>query len=235
MKIELCHSCFSFHRWCMTPKAIGLLITMLFLGFTVGPADAFQSQTKENQDSTKPAKKSSTTTEDGWTEITPTDAKASFQSPTKPRYVERVFTPVKDKPPIKVHLYQSVVNEGNITYLFVYNDLNETPKNEKARKDTIDGAVRGSVINVSGKLIGQPVRVKYKTHFGKQFSYRYVQGEKQFVVVSRVFLVGRRLYQITFLSLEKEFKEQLADRFLNSFRLVEAKDDDPPTPRVQKQ
>ena len=174
------------------------------------------------------------TDEDPWKVYTPSEARASFQMPSKPRYVQRVITPVQNQPSIKVHLRQSVANEGKITYLFVYNDLNERPTTQKGQDQALDGAIRGSIINVSGKLAKKVDLIKYKSNPGRQFVYRYLQGEKQFVVISRVFLVGRRLYQITFLSLESEFNEALAAKFLNSFKLVKPPSDDPPTPRLTK-
>lgn len=94
--------------------------------------------------------------------------------------------------------------------------------------------VRGSIVNVSGQIIDKVTALKYKQFPGRQFSYSYVQGENQFIVTSRVFLVGKRQYQITFLALKAEYDEKLAAKFLNSFSLVPPENDDPPVPRIKK-
>ena len=153
--------------------------------------------------------------------------------PNKPRYVEREFTPVQGQPPIKVHLHQSVVDQGSTAYLFVYNDLHETPIDQPTIDKILDGAVKGSVINVGGQLLSKPEKFKFKNSFGRQFSCRYTQGEKQFIVTARVFLIGKRQYQFTFIMLESRFDEHLAAKYLNSFKLVEPENDQPPVPRAK--
>ncbi len=168
-----------------------------------------------------------------WPRFTPSDAGASFQMPSKPRYVERVFTPVKGRPTIKVCLHQTVVDQGNTAFLFAYNDLHETPQDRATIDKILDGAVKGSVINVGGQLLSEPNKFNYKTHFGRQFSCRYVQGEKRFIVTARLFLVGKRQYQFTFMMRESMYDERLAAKYLNSFQLVEPENDDPPVPRAK--
>ncbi len=166
-----------------------------------------------------------------WRTISPQDALATFRVPKKPRYVERTFTPVANKPPIKVHLYMSTVNEGKATYVFGYHDLHEYPP-KKARDRILDGAVRGSVVNVEGKLLSDVTRIRFKQHPGRQFYYQYEHTEKLYKVLSRVFLVGKRQYQVSSVALESEFNEALATEFLNSFKLVIIENDEPPVPRT---
>ena len=88
-------------------------------------------------------------------------------------------------------------------------------------------------INVGGQLIKKPTIFKLKNTKGqgRQFSYRYVHNEKRYLVTARVFLVGKRQYQTTFLMLESLYNEALGQKYLNSFKLVEPANDKPPAPR----
>ena len=125
----------------------------------------------------------------------------------------------------------STVNEGKATYIFGYHDLHQTPPNKPAREKTLDGAVRGSVINVDGKLLSDVKRIRFKKYPGRQFKYQYEQDEKLYAVLSRVFLVDKRQYQISSVALMPEYDEALATEFLNSFKLVIIENDEPPVPR----
>ena len=101
----------------------------------------------------------------------------------------------------------------------------------------MDGAVRGSVANVLGQMIGKPSAFKYENNFGRQFvyGYQYTPAAKStteappkpinFVVISRVLLVGKRQYQLTCLMERSIFDEQLAGKFLNSFKLAKTEQD----------
>ena len=169
-----------------------------------------------------------------WRTISPSDALATFSAPKKPRYIERTFTPVANKPPIKVHLYMSPINKGKENYIFGYHDLHEIPGNARARDRAIEGAVRGSIINVQGKLLSDVDTIRFKKWPGRQFNYQYLQNEKNFVVLSRVFLVEKRLYQLNAIALESEFDKEIANKFLNSFKLVTIENDEPPVPRIPK-
>ena len=197
------------------PGAAGLLAE---LESSAIPGSAMEIQaTSAKTQATQPTQ---TTTQDQWKVIAPSDARASFKMPSKPRYFQQVVTPVKGQPSIKVHLQLSTANDGKISYVFAYNDLNALPTAAKAKDQILEASVRGSITKLSGELAKKVDKIKYKTNPGREFVFRCVQGEKQFVAISRIFLVGRRLYQTTFVSLESEFNELLAAKFLNSFRLL---------------
>lgn len=191
------------------------------------PKQASQQQQPAAQPKTKPQ-------EGEWRVISPSDAMATFRMPKKPRYIERTFTPVANKPPIKVHLHIATVNDGKATYIFGYNDLHEAPADARTLDRALEGAVRGSVVNVQGKLLSEVTKIRFKNSMGRQFNYRYFQSEKPYVVLSRVFIVGKRQYQISAVSLESEHNEALAAEYLNSFKLLTVENDEPPVPRVRK-
>lgn len=175
-----------------------------------------------------------------WVKMKPTGAWASFEMPKKPRYIERRFTPIPDKPPIKVRLHLVTVADGNLTYVFSYHDLHAKPIDSKSTLAAINGAVRGSVANVLGQLV-DPVDLGLKTnpqsisqneHVGRQFVCRFIQDKKLYIATGRVFLVGKRLYQLNCIMPEDMFDPNLAARFLRSFKIIIPEDDSPPRPRV---
>jgi len=215
--------------------AIGLVA--LFALFVANPALGQTAATAQPQASAPTtAQQETKKPADGeWRTIQPSEANAIFDMPKKPIYKERVFKPVIDQPEIKVRLHLATVNQGKTSFIFGYHDIHETPKDRKTLEKALDGAVRGSVVNVNGQLTSKPTKIRFLTHMGRQFAYLYAQGDKRYVVVARVFIVGRRQYQISCIMLESIFDENLASKFLNSFKLVEPENDEPPVPRIKKQ
>ena len=170
-----------------------------------------------------------------WFKLNPTGSRAKFEMPAKPRFVERTFTPVKGQPPIKVRLYIATALEGVVNFTFNYNDMNELPRGQQGITDTLEGVVRGSLVNVSGQLFSK-TDIKLKGVRGRQFAYGFVDNKDQkYVALSRAFVKGRRLYQLTAVESVKKFEdfnEHVAARFLNSFQIVRAKPDLPPVPKA---
>ena len=214
------------------PIAMLAVLFGLFLGLTLVPTAATAYQAPQQPAATQAKPKAQ---EEGeWRLISPTDALATVEMPKKPRYIERTFTPVANKPPIKVHLHLATVNEGKTTYIFGYHDLHEAPADAKTRDKALEGAVRGSVVNVQGELLSDVTKIRFKNSMGRQFQYQYVQDKKRYIVASRVFIVGKRQYQISALSLESALNETLVAKYINSFKLLMIENDEPPVPRLRK-
>lgn len=187
--------------------------------------------------------------EETWRTIEPTNAFAKFEMPQKPRYVERSFTPVKGRDPIKVRLHIGVVDQGRISYMFSYHDLPTRPKDAKTIKSTLEGAMMGSLMNVGGRMLIEPQEIRYGDNgwYGRQFVYgffqkikekvvdQWVDKEREFVVYSRVYLVKRRQYQLSVVMRADVYEQNQknTERFLNSFRIVRPESDLPPLPRGQ--
>ena len=103
-----------------------------------------------------------------------------------------------------------------------------------------DGAVRGSVINVLGQLLDpneigvkkNPAPITYKKTPGRQYVYQFNQNGELFVVTARVFIGGKRQYQLSCIMAEKIFDDTLAAKFLNSFRIIVPESDLPPRPKM---
>ncbi len=178
-------------------------------------------------------------TPDPWVQMTPTGARASFEMPRKPRYVEKSFTPIPGKPPIKVRLHLATAADGNITYVFSYHDLHAKPIDEKTANDALFWSVRGSYANVFGQLVNpqdlgweeNPQQIKQEGIVGRQFVCRFVQNEIPFILTGRVFLVEERLYQLNCIMAEEIYDAKLAAKFFGSFKLLAPEIDLPPRPR----
>ena len=154
-----------------------------------------------------------------WLEIRPTGANAEFKMPTKPRFVERMFTPVTDQPPIKVRLHIGSFNQKTCAFVFSYHDLHLVPPTQVEIDNTLDGAIVGSIANVQGKPVSQQA-IRYGDHPGRAFLYQYAQNNEIYQVSARVFLVGTRQYQISVLMKADGFDEKIAASFLDSLRLL---------------
>jgi len=202
----------------MATMLFAMLSLLVGLTLVTTAASACQPPQETAATQTKPA-----TQEGEWRVISPSDALATVEMPKKPRYIERTFTPVANKPPIKVHLNLATVNEGKTTYIFGYHDLHEAPADARTRDKALEGAVRGSVVNVQGELLSDVTRIRFKKSMGRQFEYRY--DKKSYIVASRVFIVGKRQYQISALSLESALNETLVSKYINSFKLLMIEND----------
>ena len=126
------------------------------------------------------------------------------------------------------------MSEGLVTFILSYHDLHELPRNRKVANETLNGAIGGSVANVFGQLLADPKPIRYGTNPGREFFYACTQSEKKFLVKSRIFLVNRRLYQLTCLMEESVFDQKLAEDFWGTFRLLESESDLPPRPKISR-
>lgn len=171
-----------------------------------------------------------------WVRMEPTGARAIFEMPKKPRYLEKQFSPFPNKPPIKVRLHMATVADGNLAFVFSYHDLHAMPVNKNT---VLDGAVRGSYINVLGQLVDakelgakkNPQVIDKDGYPGRQFVFRFIQNEKTLIATSRVYLVDKRLYQFNCIMAEDIFDPIHAARFLKSFEIIAFEPDLPPRPR----
>ncbi len=174
-----------------------------------------------------------------WETHRPTGARASFMMPKKPFYVERSFSPLEGKPPIKVRIFVSSVLEGEVTFIFSYHDLHTEPANRQAINEALQGVVRGSVFNVLGNLLPaeevgmtrNPFPIALDGNPGLQYVYRFARNKEPFIVTSRVFAVGERIYQLNCIMIEKNYDAFIPAKFLKTIKLYDPDYDLPPRPR----
>jgi hypothetical protein len=83
-------------------------------------------------------------------------------------------------------------------------------------KQVFDSSRTGAVANLKGKLSSEK-DIKLGDHPGREIQIE-VAGKRLFRV--RVYLVGQRLYQVVVFGTKEAATSKLADRFLDSFKLV---------------
>ena len=76
----------------------------------------------------------------------------------------------------------------------------------------------GAVANVDGKLLNER-RVTLQGHPGREMWVKAESNGEQGRVHARIYLVGRRLYQMLVAGSEAQFSESDAEYFLDSFQL----------------
>jgi len=214
----------------------------LAIGVLVGlssPAEAFQAPVAKQKNETEvQAEEEVDLKRVLWEELNPTGSRAKFKMPVKPRFVERTFTPVKGRPAIKVRLYIGSAPKAKMNFTVNYSDLAERPLGINGISNTLEGVIRGSITNVGGQLLDKK-EIELPGTKGRQFAYQFADNkDNQYVVLSRAYIRGLRIYQLTVVMdlpsyVEKqEYHEEVAALFLNSFKIVPAKSDLPPIPKA---
>jgi hypothetical protein len=207
-----------------------ILVALLVMLSAPSPAIAWQ----ETGD--RPAAEEEDLLQLRWAKMNPTGARAVFEMPMMPRFVERTFTPVRGKPPIKVRKHIGTTKNGAYSFVFNYSDLHERPRGRGGVDKTLEGAVQASIVNVNGQIVNEVEVIKLPKQNvpGRQFVFVFSdKNGNEYIVISRVFLKGRRQYQLSAIGPRKDFDEQVASRFLNSFNAVRPKPDMPPVPKIR--
>ena len=185
----------------------------------------FKRSTDKKADSTatesstdKPAKKTATTTSsvkkessakmteqsDGWFTITDDVSNAEFRLPGKPTYLERSFSPISGRDARVNHRYVVYPNKES-SFEFSWWDLHEAPTG-RALNNALDGAVKGTVVNVIGQL-DRMDKIRSGSVPGREYDFTFTMnptGKKDFTYSgrSRVFISGNRRYQLDVLTLQ---------------------------------
>ncbi len=153
-----------------------------------------------------------------WVAVQPDDARARVSMPATPTESERTVEPVTGQP-ITLKL-QIVHVDQKSTYMFGYHDQ-IAPTNQVEIKDILDRGVKGAIIRTLGALENVEA-IKVDGLMGRQFQYTCTQGENKSKIASRLLLDGGRLYQLSYISLQDDFSEADAKKFLESFERVKA-------------
>ena len=174
--------------------------------------------------------------EDDWHVVSPPGVGASVEMPTIPQFKQQWLQPVRDREEILVRTRSSVINNGNTNLTFVYHDEHRTPVGRIQVKRVLDGAMSGAMALVNGELITQD-EIFIGSHKGRDFVYSCEIGDAKLQKVhdlkirTKLMLVGQRLYSLNYISVMSDYDENVADRFFDSFQLVNSPNDLPPKPR----
>ncbi|MEM7781802.1 MAG: hypothetical protein AAF623_00380 [Planctomycetota bacterium] len=210
----------------LTPAKVLSVFALLATLFS--PSLTFGQETASDQ----PSSSAPATMKDmkDWITWTPSGAEVSFRVPERPRFVERQMTMGDNQQPIKIRMYLNSFQQNLGTLVFSYHDLKQNLRDQQQIDKNLDNAVAGSVANVVGQLERKPIPIKFKDIPGRQFVYQYQQIQTQedgteitriYKVTSRIFLKGKRQYQITCLMDRDLFQKEIADHYLNSLQFLD--------------
>jgi hypothetical protein len=154
-----------------------------------------------------------------WTLFEPAESRASFRMPVKPSFKQRMYTPVEGQPPIKIHNYLGVFNNDKGLFLFNYHDLNQVPL-DSAIEEIFKMAMLESISRVGGRLIKEEL-IRYRKNPGRMFEFRFAKNDVFYKGIARIFLIGKRQYQVAVIMEEASFDQKICNSFLNSLTLTE--------------
>lgn len=155
-----------------------------------------------------------------WPSHTPKESRMAFLMPDRPRFSERMLTPIEGQAAIRVRNYVGSYDGSRIVLVASFHDLPVIPEGQKLIQETLEGAMRGSIINLNGKLI-ESKAIRYAENPGIEYVFRFAADEQIYRGIGRVFLVGQRQYMISAMILEEKFDDEIAEGFLGSFKLIE--------------
>ena len=119
---------------------------------------------------------------------------------------------------LELHTYALDMEE--FSYMVSYSDYPSNLVRNADVEERLDGARDGAVDNVDGTLVGER-KIRLQGHPGRELWIEAtMDGEKGLAQV-RIYMVGARLYQVIAGGLKASFSESNAERFLNSFLLVQ--------------
>jgi hypothetical protein len=151
-----------------------------------------------------------------WQQIGSQDGRFAVMMPEFPDYdVQDVLTPVGT---LKLHIF-SVSAEDSV-FMAAYNDYPEFIVNSGDAGKMLDGARDGAVSNVSGKLLSES-QIRLQGYPGRELWIEADVDGQDGLARARIYLVGRRLYQILVAGPKNQFPNHDAERCLNSFILVQ--------------
>lgn len=153
-------------------------------------------------------------TDDGWVKFSPAGSPFTVMLPTEPK--EDKQTEQSPNGPYTTYLFSSSSPEREI-YLVGWVDYD--PKFNFGVQAELEANRDNFVKNIKAKLLST-TPIKLGTHPGIEFKAE-LEGKAD--IVSRVYIVGRRPYQLIMLSPVGSDSSAARERFFSSFRLGAAK------------
>ena len=157
---------------------------------------------------------------DGWYTVIDDASGVEVRLPGEPTYKELSWSPIAGRPPLTNHFYNSLSKDKQISVDYSWYDMHEAPATAKALKATLDGAVKGSVVNVFGEL-AKMESVKSGKVNGREFEFKFtlnLPGGKSAAMSghSRVFIKGKRRYQLNVIAYAGKEDKALATKLFDS-------------------
>jgi len=160
---------------------------------------------------------------DGWFTVVDEVAQVEVRLPGKPTYKEITFSPIKGRPSVVNHFYNTLFN-NEISIDYSWMDLHDKQQG-KQLSDALDGAVKGAVVNVFGQL-DQMTKIKSGKIHGREFSFSFqfpTPKGKTLVLSgkSRIFIQGNRQYQLNVIAPLGKENDELVTKLFDSLIINE--------------
>jgi hypothetical protein len=120
---------------------------------------------------------------------------------------------------VKLHLFQSADGDGNMVAIAGYHDLEEEPATEKKIKEVLQGAVAGAVESASATATKYEEAVLDRNP-GRHVEYRTKRLGKDIRGITRIFIRGKRVYQINYLAAGDSFDPVLGKKIVQSLKFT---------------
>ena len=141
---------------------------------------------------------------DGWFTISDSVSNAEVRLPGKPKYIERAFSPIAGRDAVVNHRYVVYLN-GISSFEYSWKDLHDVPATAKSLNEALDGAVKGTVVNVIGQL-DRMDKIRSGKVPGREYDFSFslanpkTKTSTMYSGRSRVFIKGNRRYQLDVLT-----------------------------------
>lgn len=157
-----------------------------------------------------------------WQEFSPQGGGFQILLPGEPRQVSRTITPQPEME-ITIQMFIVSLQEGKVALVAGYHDVQEMPTTDAKRKEILDGGIKGTLVNVVGKMISHE-ELEVDDAPGCRFTYRGTRKGREIAGHSQLVLNGQRVYQLSIIRLATmESDEALYEKFFSSFKLVKDK------------
>jgi hypothetical protein len=149
-----------------------------------------------------------------WKKFSPPAGKFSIIMPSEPTpEVEDVETDVGT---MKLHLFSASTSNGYV--LASYGDYPSAPADSNEAESVLDG-VRDGIVNGSNSELVSENKFSFYSHPARELITKKTDQGEVIVFHCRVYLVGRRLYQLAVGTTQKDSEIPDITKFLISFDL----------------
>lgn len=153
-----------------------------------------------------------------WQPVAPEGAGFEVLMPAEPKTAARKMKPLPGRT-ITVHLTSATIKDGKALFMVAYHDLDFDPVGDEKIRDILDGGIKGSLLNCLGKL-SKHERITLGEYPGRHFEYAGARFDQKIQAVSRIYLVGRRVVQITVIRDPAVNVEAETTKFFESFKIA---------------
>ena len=185
--------------------------------FAPAPLQANPQDDSNRQSAPKNAPAAAGATTDGqWLKHAPNESNAEIMMPAKPQMSQRTFRPVADQPFIKVKTWRCTANGGQVVFTMSYHDLHQSPKSRDEIRQTLDGAVKGTLALLLGKLESSE-NIKLRDYLGRKFTYSFSFADQALHADAEVYLIGKRQYMLNTIFKSTGYDPTISQKYFETF------------------